>query len=57
VAEGCGHNLPGQAKFVLEPSAFRFLAAVGDQSVPEVVHFFLGLDTDEEGDRFVEFVF
>ena len=21
-AEGCGHNLPGQAKFVLEPSAF-----------------------------------
>ena len=56
-AEGRGHNLPGQAEFVLEPSAFRFLAAVGDQSVPEVVHLFLALDADEEGDRLVELVF
>src|SRR5450755_2884192 len=47
-AEGRGHNLPGQAEFVLEPSAFRFLAAVGDQSVPEVVHLLLALDADEE---------
>src|SRR6267142_7152998 len=56
-AEGRGHNLPGQAEFVLEPSAFRFLAALGDQSVPEVVHLFLALDADEEGDRLVELVF
>src|SRR5258705_1447587 len=32
------------------------LAAVGDQSVPEVVHLFLGLDADEEGDRLVELI-
>ena len=56
-AEGRGHNLPGQAEFVLEPSAFRFLAAVGDQSVPEVVHLFLAFDADEEGDSLVELVF
>src|SRR3977135_1084317 len=56
-AEGRGHNLPGQAELVLEPSAFRFLAAVGDQSVPEVVHLFLALDADEEGNRLVEFIF
>jgi len=56
-AEGRGHNLPGQAEFVPESSAFRFLAAVGDQSVPEVVHLFLALDADEEGDRLVELIF
>src|ERR1700722_20857062 len=56
-AEGRGHNLPGQAEFVLEPSAFRFLAAVGDQSVPEVVHLFLALDADEERNRLVESIF
>jgi hypothetical protein len=29
-AKSRGHNLPGQAEFVLEPSTFRFLAAVGN---------------------------
>jgi hypothetical protein len=49
--------LPGQAKFILEPSAPRFLAAVCGQLVPEVIHFLLGLDTDEERDGFVELLF
>src|SRR4029077_20610798 len=56
-AEGGGNNLPGQTDFVLEPSAFRFLAAVGDQSVPEVGCLFLAPDADEEGDRLVELIF
>jgi hypothetical protein len=56
-AESRRHNLPRQAEFVLEPSALRFLAAVGDQSVPEVVHLFLALDADKEGNSLVEFVF
>ncbi len=51
-----GHHLPRQAESVLEPSAFRFLAAVGGQLVPEIVDLFLGLDADEEGDGFVELV-
>src|SRR3954468_24014896 len=55
-AEGFGHNLPGQTELVLEPSAFRFLAAVGGQPVPEIVYLFLCLDIDEEGDRFIELV-
>src|ERR1700730_18670364 len=42
-AEGSRYNLPGQAELVLEPSAFRFLTAVGGQSVPEIVHLFLAL--------------
>src|ERR1700722_11346445 len=53
-AERRGHDLPGQAEFVLEPSAMRRLAAIGGQLAPEVVHLFLGLDADEEGYRLVE---
>src|SRR6267154_6713882 len=56
-AECLGHDLPGQSELVLEPSASRFLAAVGGQFIPEVVHLFLGLDADEERDRLVELVF
>jgi len=52
--QNLGHDLPGQAEFILEPSALRCGAAVGGQPVPEVVHLFLGLDADEEGDRLVE---
>src|SRR5882757_10610591 len=37
-AECCRHNLPGQAELVLEPSAFPFLAAAGDQPVPKIVY-------------------
>lgn len=56
-AEDRGHNLTGQAEFVLKRSASRFLADIGDQSVPELVHLFLALAANEEGDRLVEFVF
>src|SRR4029079_3760239 len=56
-AEGLRHNLPGQAQLVLEPSTLRFLAAVGDQLVPEIVYLFLRLDAYEERDCFVELIF
>jgi hypothetical protein len=54
-AERRRHHLPGQAEFILEPSALRCRAAAGAQSGPEIVRLFLGLDANEEGDRLVGF--
>ena len=50
------HDLPRDAKFVLQPATLHRLAAVRDQGVPQTVDFGLVLTRDDQRNRVVEAV-